>query len=93
MTFGKGDHQPHRKQAAPPKARGQQTKELRKQARAQVQQAIENNKSEPRDKDNKDNEDVAHVKACGFFMFLYKLIYVYKIVCAQLLNIYFIEYI
>jgi hypothetical protein len=35
----------------------------------------------------------ARVKACGFFMFLYKLIYVYKIVCAQLFNIYFIEYI
>jgi hypothetical protein len=42
MTFGKGDHRPHRKRAAPPKARGRRTKELRKQARAQVQQAIEN---------------------------------------------------
>jgi hypothetical protein len=35
MTFGKGDHLPHRKQAAPPKAiRGRRTnKESRKQAR------------------------------------------------------------
>jgi hypothetical protein len=32
------------------------------------------------------------VKACGFFMFLFKSIYVYRIVCAQLFNIYFIEY-
>jgi hypothetical protein len=40
MTFGKGDHLPCRKQAAPPKARGRRTKELRKlakQACAQVQ--------------------------------------------------------
>jgi hypothetical protein len=31
---------PHRKQAAPPKARGRRTKELRKQARAQVQRVM-----------------------------------------------------
>jgi hypothetical protein len=34
-----------------------------------------------------------HVQACGFFMFLFKLIYVYKIVCAKLFRIYFIEYV
>ena len=60
MTFGKGDHLPHRKRAAPPKARGRRSKELRKlakQARAQVQQAREDNKSEPRDEDDEDDED------------------------------------
>ena len=65
MTFGKGTHLVLRKRAAPVKAIGgrRTSKESRKQARkpmqayAQVQQATEDNKSEPRDEDDEDDED------------------------------------
>ena len=66
MTFGKGTQLvPDRKRAAPTKAIGgrRTSKESRKQARkpmqayAQVQQATDDNKSEPRDENDEDDED------------------------------------
>jgi hypothetical protein len=53
MTFGKGKQLvPHRKQAAPPKARGRRTKELRKLAK----QARAGDEDECKDKEGDDVE-------------------------------------
>jgi hypothetical protein len=67
MTFGKGTQPvPHRKRAAPPKARGRRTKELRKLAKQARAQECE----------NEEGADVEgewvwfdRVKACGFLCF------------------------